>query len=145
MGKSEALAAWLDQAVDTPRQWGVHDCNLWPADWVVRCGHADPAAEWRGLYTTPLGAARLVEDAGGMTQLWCDAANGVGLVVTPRPLAGDVGLIEVMTSDRDPLAIFGRCGAICMGAGQWAVVSEHGLFMAQRPVIAAWRVPWLGQ
>lgn len=142
MGKTKALAAWLDRAVDTPRAWGDHDCNLWPANWVVNCGHGDPAAPWRGRYDSAISAARLVKAEGGMEALWRDAARRATLPETSRPLAGDVGLISVLTPATDPLELFGLVGAICIGGREWAVVSEDGLFMARRPVIQAWRVEW---
>lgn len=141
MGKQTALATWLDQAIDTPRAWGVHDCTLWPADWVRRCGHADPASPWRGRYRTALGAARLARANGGLEALWAAGAERAGLVRTRRPLAGDVGLVAMATREVGP-ALAGHVGAICIGGGDWAVITTGGVWMGRAPVLDAWGVTW---
>lgn len=141
MGKHEALAAWLDQAVDTPRAWGSHDCTLWPANWVVESGHADPAGDWRGRYRSARGAARLVNAAGGLLALYASGAASAGLRQTERFIAGDVGLLSMPTREADR-ALGAAVGAICIGGGEWAVVKDGGLWMGRGSVIAAWRVRW---
>lgn len=140
MGKREALPRWLDRAVDTPCDWGVHDCTIWPANWVVQCGGGDPAAAWRGRYRTLLGAARLASAAGGMVALYGAACRSAGLKPTGRPLLGDVGLLSLPARAGPTLA--GSVGGIAIGGGDWAVVQEHGLWIGRAAVIAAWRVEW---
>lgn len=142
MSKDSALAAWLDRAIDTPRVWGRHDCTLWPANWVVECGHGDPAAEWRGRYRTLLGAARLARPAGGMEALFARGAEASGLRRASRVIAGDVGLLAMPTAALGP-TLGASVGAISIGGGEWAVVHDRGLWMGHAPVIAAWRVRWL--
>ncbi|MFN7128422.1 MAG: DUF6950 family protein [Brevundimonas sp.] len=139
--KEEALAVWLDRAVDTPRAWGVHDCTLWPADWVVECGHADPADGWRGRYRTALGAARLAGRVGGLADLWRDGAAAAGLSLTVRPRAGDVGLLGMTTQGVGP-RLAGLVGGICIGAGEWAVITPAGLWLGRASPVAAWRTAW---
>ena len=140
-GKAVALAAWLDRAVDTPRAWGKHDCTLWPADWVVTCGHDDPAGEWRGRYRTALGAARLAGRAGGLQALWQGGADAAGLSAVLKPRAGDVGLLPMATRGVGPL-LSGLVGAICIGGGDWAVVTQDGLWLGRASPVQAWRTAW---
>lgn len=142
MKKADALAAWLDRAVETPRAWGSHDCNIWPADWVVTCGHPDPAGGWRGRYRTALGAARIVSRTGGLEALWRRGGDAAGLPLTMRPRAGDVGLLPMATEGVGPL-LSNLVGAICIGPGQWAVVQEIGLWLGRASPVLAWRTGWL--
>ncbi len=52
-----------------PFAWGVNDCCLFAADWVLAATGRDLAAEYRGQYATALGALRFVESAGGVEGL----------------------------------------------------------------------------
>lgn len=141
MNKADALADWLEQAVDTPRAWGVHDCNLWPANWVVRCTGHDPAQPWRGRYRTGHAAARIVRRAGGLQALWSASAERIGLAEARTRFAGDVGLVRRdCSSVADVLADL--VGAICIGGGEWAVVTDFGLLMGRFSVVQAWRPEW---
>lgn len=140
MGKDDTLAAWLDQAVDTPWAWGSHDCTIWPANWVRACGSPDPAEAWRGRYRTAIGAARLVNAAGGMAELFTAGAAAARLHRTQRIIAGDVGLIELPARAKGPMGV--AVGAICIGGGEWAVVRSGGLWLGRARVTAAWRTPW---
>lgn len=141
MSKADALAAWLDQAVDTPRAWGVHDCNLWPANWVRECAGIDPAEPWRGCYRSASGAARIVRRAGGLRPLWQAAAIRVGLGEVRTRIAGDVGLVRL--SSLGVAEVLGEMvGAVCIGGGDWAVVTEGGLLMGRFSVVQAWRPEW---
>ena len=52
------LVHWLQQAADTPFQWGEFDCALAAADALtVQTGH-DFARFWRGQYTTGQGGTQ---------------------------------------------------------------------------------------
>lgn len=141
MSRAEALAAWLDQAVETPRAWGVHDCNLWPANWVLECTGRDPAEPWRSCYRSASGAARIVRRAGGLRALWSAAACRVELAEARRRIAGDIGLVRL--SSPGVADVLGEMvGAICIGGGDWAVVTEGGLLMGRFSVVQAWRPEW---
>lgn len=142
MNKTQSLAVWLDQAVDTPWMWGRHDCTLFCADWVVRCGNPDPAAQWRDRYKTALGAARLVTLAGGMEALFSRGAVISGLLPAATPIIGDVGLLSIPTHQGfGPLG--SNVGGVCIGGGHWAVPHARGLWMGKAAVSTAWRVKWL--
>lgn len=139
--KSEALDAHLERTMTDAAFWGVSDCVLWPADWVVASGWADPAEAHRGRYRTALGAARLVVRAGGLESMWRTEAARIGLRETNRPIAGDVGLALRETRGAGP-ALSGLVGAICLGGGEWACRTGGGLRSGRWPVVRAWRVPW---
>jgi hypothetical protein len=63
------LNALVDSRRNTPFQWGVNDCMLWPADCVLAITGEDPAAEYRGTYSTALSAMRIAEKHGGIRGL----------------------------------------------------------------------------
>lgn len=69
-------------------EWGVRDCCLWGADVAKACTGSDPAADLRGTYRTPLQAARLVRDAGGMASLL--GARLSGRIAASDAIDGDV-------------------------------------------------------
>lgn len=128
------LADFLAQAGRTPFAWGESDCCLWLADWLVALGRPDPAADLRGRYSTPLGCARLLNKRGGVLGVVASCAAQAGLALTDTPIAGDVGVVEVVThAGRTP------AGAICTGR-RWAVRSGLGLIVAEMTPRAAWRI-----
>lgn len=63
-GWEDRLDALLREAADGFRGWGVRDCALFAADAVEALTGHDPAAEFRGRYSTPLGAARALSRYG---------------------------------------------------------------------------------
>jgi hypothetical protein len=139
MRKAEALDHHLERALEEPGFWGVCDCFLWPADWIVARGRPDPAADYRGRYATALGAARIVNAAGGAEALWRTMADRSGLPPTRRPIAGDVGLVRHPTSGTGNV-LRGVLGAVCLGAGVWAARTSGGVRTGRWSVIQAWRV-----
>lgn len=141
MRKAEALDAHLERALTDIGFWGVSDCVLWPADWVVASGWPDPAEAFRGRYRTALGAARIVARAGGLQALWRAEAARLGLAETARPIAGDVGLALRDTQGVGP-ALRGHVGAVCLGGGEWACRTRGGLRTGRWPIVQAWRVSW---
>lgn len=52
------LAQTLQAAMTRPFSWGEHDCCLFAADCVQAVTGVDVAADFRGTYTTPLGAKK---------------------------------------------------------------------------------------
>lgn len=127
------LEPFLERANRKPFAWGRHDCMLWLADWLVELGREDPAKELRGLYSSALGAERVLRKKGGMATLISEAL-GAPSAREGRP--GDVGLIEVVDVDqRSTLA-----GGICTAIG-WAVLGVRGVKISRRAVaVAVWSV-----
>ena len=55
----EILAAEIQTAKDKPFKWGRCDCVMWAAAVVAAITSEDYAKEWRGTYSTELGAGRV--------------------------------------------------------------------------------------
>jgi hypothetical protein len=128
------LASFLARAGRTPFAYGVHDCCLWLADWLVACGYPDPAAELRGRYSTERGCARLLRRQGGLDAVVGACAKRADLVLAQQPCAGDVGLVLAITP-RGPVAV----GGLCTGP-RWAMLSVGGLIVAPMTALATWSV-----
>jgi hypothetical protein len=72
----DLLAAYIESKRSEPFAWGSNDCCLFAADWVqIATGH-DIAAQWRGSYTTALGARRALDEGGGIEAL-VEQAGGI--------------------------------------------------------------------
>lgn len=113
--------------------WGICDCCLWVADWVLVVTGRDPAAALRGAYRTPREAERIVAGFGGMVGFVDAHLSPLGVVRTNDPLPGDVVVVE--TPAGPALGIVTRLGV--------AVKRQRprfGFDVAQRPILAAWRV-----
>lgn len=117
------LGDYLVEAARREHLIGVWDCAIFPAEWIVACGHPDPMAGWRGSYS----------EADDVARLCSEAMAAAGIPETDDPREGDVGVID----------IFGRrAGAIFTGR-RWALVATRGLaFASLEPanVVKAWRV-----
>jgi hypothetical protein len=63
--------------------WGHSDCMISCADYAQLVTGSDPAAIWRGCYTTREGALEIIAAAGGVSRLM-----GLGLAsIGARPIA----------------------------------------------------------
>jgi hypothetical protein len=92
----------------TPFTWGVNDCMLSIGNYIARRGGLDVTDQFRGTYSTALGAMRHIERHGGIPGL----INLTGIPhVSGPPLRGDVVAMAV------PDCEGGMIGAICTGSG----------------------------
>src|SRR5690606_35402004 len=82
------LGEYLRAAGTRRWEWGAWDCCAFPAGWVMECGYSDPMALWRGTYASEAEAKALIEEAGGLVELWAIALGALPVVEEPR--AGDV-------------------------------------------------------
>lgn len=123
------LNAWLDSARNRPFSWGSHDCVLAAADAVVAMTGWDPAAEFRGRYTTRTGGVRALAEGGGLEAM-VTAALGDPLP-TPR-LAGRGDLVLVDGGPEGP--------ALCVVLG--AEAAGPGLDQVVYAPMKDWRVGW---
>ena len=127
MSALERLSALVAARLRTPFAWGVHDCCLWAADAVLAQTGRDPAAAWRGTYSSRRGAAAVLRQAGGLRAV---AALAGREVPAAAALPGDVGLLQRPG---------GRLLGVCAG-GSWLVASRGGLVaVPAEAAIAAWR------
>lgn len=128
------LAAYLSPLRLRPFAWGSHDCCLFAAGAVEAMTGVDPMPEFRGRYSTAIGAARALKRYGAGT---LDTTLNTKFAPVPAALAhrGDI-----IMSD----GLLGICG----GSFLYAVGSEgerEGLVSIDRarwddPL--AWRVPY---
>lgn len=114
--------------MSAPFVWGSNDCCLFAADCVKAMTGVEHAKELRG-YETALQAARIIEDAGGLSAI---ATAALGPSVTPAYAAvGDVVLIE--NADREMLAICNGVNVIAPG--------ESGIVaLGMESALAVWKV-----
>jgi hypothetical protein len=113
---------------------------LWLADWVRERHDFDPALGLRGSYSTMLGAARIVADAGGMVELVEDRIGLFGVSRAAGEARGDIAVIDIAGEDGEQFG--NRAGAILLG-GAAVFLRQTGLLISQRSAIrlaAAWRV-----
>lgn len=93
-----ALSLFLQEKASTPFQWGENDCCLFTADWLaILTGEYPPlAVKLRGTYTDALGAARILEDHGGVERIaesFC-AEKGWGEVSPRLAQRGDIAIVD---------------------------------------------------
>ena len=123
------LAQFIEQRREQPFAWAVNDCCIFAADWVELCTGVDYAQAWRGRYSSGLGAARFLDEAGGVEAL----VDALGLQrVTPQQAGrGDIVAQE---------AGRGITLGICLG-DTTAFVAKSGLvFGPITNVETAWRI-----
>lgn len=133
------LDAFLEGETAAGFEWGVRDCWLLPADWVLaRSGH-DPASAWRGRYRTALGAARIIRRMGGPEAFASGSLAACRWVRSSLPRRGQVGLLPAAVETTHGVRR-GLVGGIALGGGWWATRNEsEGLLFGRADPIAAWR------
>jgi hypothetical protein len=110
--------------------WGSSDCCTLAADWVKEQRGVDPMAVYRGRYTTPLGAQRLLKQRPLATVIQ-EAMAAAKISETMVPKAGDLGLVQ---TDAGPVM------SIFTGRG-WIVKMKNGMACTMSfPAITIWSV-----
>ena len=126
------LKRFLRELARRPFIWGVSDCELTLADWVLAVEGWDPAVDLRGTYEDEAGAAAVMAEAGGAVAM-------ISRQLRRRPCAdvrsGDIGLIEVMGADGTQIV-----GAICIRPGRWAAKSLRGVWIGRAGGLTTWRI-----
>lgn len=126
------LAAYLEPLRLRPFAWGAHDCCLFCAGAVEAMTGADPMPEFRGRYSTVIGAERALRRYGAGT---LDAT-----------LDGKFQTIAASLARRGDIVMSGGLLGICMGPHLVAVGQEgerEGLIRIDRrgwDDPRAWRV-----
>ncbi len=133
------LDAFLEAETAAGFDWGVRDCWLLPADWVLARTGRDPASAWRGRYRTALGAARIIRRMGGPEAFAGGSLAACGWIRSSSPRRGQVGLlpaaIETTHGVRRALV-----GGIALGGGWWATRNgPGGLVMGLAEPTVFWR------
>jgi hypothetical protein len=127
----ENLSAFLAGFEGKPVVWGKDDCSACPHLWLRENGiHAHLPA-----YSSRDGAHALIEQAGGLVNVWdeCLAGTGVGERCSDRPELGDIAVIDTRR--------LGPIGVICAAGGVCCWRKEGGFFwIAPRSFLKVWAV-----
>lgn len=126
------LTRFIEERRAAPFVWGSNDCCLFAADWVLRCTGVDLAATFRGTYSSPLVAHRIINESGGIETLWSEHAEKMGAKRIPSAQAwrGDVAIRDGGKGD---------CLGVVVGT-QAAFVSESGLLFYPVESCRCWRI-----
>lgn len=92
------LIAWLTSIAGTPFAPGTHDCALFVAGAIHAMTGEDPAAPFRGRYTTVRGGLRVIRDAGFGDPVEMVASR----LEEVAPLMAQVGDIAVVDTPEGP-------------------------------------------
>ncbi len=136
---TRALHDFLVKRVSMPFQWGANDCALFAADGIEAMTGTDIAADFRGRYTTELGAFRAIKTIANGTTVadavaYCAAKSGMAELEHPlKAQRGDLVVLE----DAGRLI----SGLVHLSGRHIAAVGESGLKrIAITAVKRAWRV-----
>ncbi|NEX89122.1 hypothetical protein G4923_10445 [Aeromonas rivipollensis] len=119
----------IQAASERPFCWGENDCCLFVADVCLAACDKDPAAQYRGRYTTEIGAKRVLAKTHGSIEGALDA------LFVRVPIA--------MAQRGDALVFDGPNGltAGVMWAGQvWAMTEQGARPIPDQVPLIAWRV-----
>jgi hypothetical protein len=129
----DSIARFMASLARRQWEWGKTDCLMVLADWINERRGFDPAAAWRGAYSTQEECDRILKRSGGIVALVDMVLHGI-CPRTDKPEAGDIAIV------RTPK----RTGAICVSADDRALLSvDRGLMIVRAsilPTVAAWRV-----
>jgi len=118
----------IQAASERPFLWGEFDCCLFAADCCVAVCGIDPAADYRGRYTTGTGAKRVLRSThGSLEGAWDACFKRVPIAMRQR---GDVVLF---TSE------FGRCVGVVWAGSIWAATNDGVSRVTADPEVC-WRV-----
>lgn len=113
------------------------DCTTWCASWVYRRIGTDPAAGYRGTYSSALGAHRLIKAAGGLVALIDGSLTPLGFTRTDTPSPGDIGVVRAASfEDQAETEI-----AAINFSKTWAMLSPGRVVAKKAAMVAAWRFP----
>lgn len=126
---------WTTQLHDTIKaahdrtfSWGEFDCCLFAADCCIAICGIDPAADYRGRYTTEVGAKRVLRNThGSLEGAWDACFKRVPLAMRQR---GDVVLFDCER---------GRCVGVVWANAIWAVTDE-GVHRVRAEPLICWSV-----
>lgn len=131
--KHTSLIRFIQTRSGFPFSWGATDCCTLGADWVMAHTGIDPMSEYRGKYSSALGAARAM---GGPRNIERAVANAMRMsgfeeIETAMMQRGDVCLLE--------------CGelygiGICVGRNV-AAQGKNGIEIVDtKTAVKAWRI-----
>ena len=118
----------IKAASERPFSWGEFDCCLFAADCCIAICGIDPAASYRGRYTTEIGAKRVLRNThGSLEGAWDACFQRVPVAMRQR---GDVVLFDSEN---------GRCVGVVWANAIWAVTDE-GVHRVRAQPLICWSV-----
>lgn len=109
----ERLAAFVDARRRAAFRWGVNDCAMFAADWVLEATGVDHAGRLR-WYTSEEEAQAIIDGAGGMREL-------VSLPERATPRLAQRG--DVVLAEHEGQQLFG----VVIGGGRYVAPGLRGL------------------
>jgi hypothetical protein len=127
------LNAFVEAKRERPFAWGENDCCLFAADCVLALTGIDPAASFRGSYSSALGSARLQAECGGVEQIADDAAalHGWPAIAPAFAQRGDLVSFEMPS---------GMAIGICLGKNAVFAGADGIVFQPTLSCRRAWRI-----
>lgn len=126
------LHLYIKQHLNTPFKWGEFDCCMFPAGAVEAMTDRDFAIEFRGRYSTELGAKRaLVKYGKGDIKHTIEAMFGPSL---HRLMAGRGDLVLIDTP-------MGEALGIVWSGKVWATGQNGLITLPVRNALCCWEVP----
>ncbi len=117
---------------------GGDDCFTFPASWCLDQNGIDPAAAYRGTYSSRREAHELIAAHGGEVDFAGRQLSIIGARRVQQPLDGDVGIVRMLVGESSADMHFALVGAIRFGP-LWASISPAGVRATKADFIAAWR------
>lgn len=126
------LHAYVEEQKLLPFVWGQRDCIMFACAGIEAITGHDPAAVWRGSYSTALGASRVFRLYGGFERMieTVAAANGYTEIAVTKAQRGDL----VLHDGKWPTA------GLCCGRLSAFVGPAHLIFAQTAACRRAWRV-----
>jgi len=130
---NDELAEFRRLAAGRTFKIGEWDCALLCAEWVRMLRGVDPAAAWRGRYSTEAEMALILRGRGGIIALFDACLGHVGIERSPFPMRGDVVIVE------SPGGLTGGVltGPMVLFAAPQGIIERQIKFAA---VVAAWEI-----
>lgn len=134
------LHSYLLAHANDPFKWGSHDCCLFAANAIQSFTNVDIASDFRGKYTTQLGALKLVKSvtSTGITPqdavAYCAKKNDMAAYA--YPLQAQRGDLVVITNGADVIG-----GIVDINGRHVISVSATGLVrLPITKIVKAWKV-----
>lgn len=134
------LHSYLIAHANDPFRWGSNDCCMFAANAIQSFTNVDIASDFRGRYTTQLGALRLIQSVTSTGTTPVDAvaycANRNGMVPYAYPLQAQRGDLVVLTNGADVIG-----GIVDINGRHVISVATTGLVrLPITKIVRAWKV-----
>lgn len=125
----DKLHLFIEEKRNVPFKWGENDCCLFCCDWVAIALGFDPGEQYRGRYSTALGAMRVLREIRGVEGI----ATGVLGAPEPARFASRGDIVSLPTPHGDALGV-------CIGAVAAFAGTDKIMFKPLSVCKLTWRV-----